>query len=184
MSKYKRKRKKKKFDLFYVFIIAMILSSILFSLDKSKNKSLFGYRYYSILSNSMAPTYNKGDLIFVKITPCDEIEIGDVISYVAGTDSTVTITHRVAEILLNYFSDGTPGFVTKGDNNKSKDMTPVNSANIVGVVVGKVPVVGDVAFKIKTNAFAVICSLVIFILLYYNVQLIILVSRKNKHRAR
>ena len=55
----------------------MCSSDLMFASSRTPDKSLFGYRYYDVLTGSMEPAYSVGDLIFVKITDADNINVGD-----------------------------------------------------------------------------------------------------------
>ncbi|MBQ5447149.1 MAG: S26 family signal peptidase, partial [Lachnospiraceae bacterium] len=61
-----------------MFCITILGVAIIFANSKSTNKSLFGYRYYTILTESMSPKLQVGDIIFVKIVDADEINVGDI----------------------------------------------------------------------------------------------------------
>jgi signal peptidase I len=88
----------------------------------------------AVFSDSMVPTFYKGDMMFVRsYYDGESMEIGDIIVFEA--DRPYPIIHRVYNITLN-------GIMTKGDNNPSADpwLTPVK--NIYGKVILKVPLLG------------------------------------------
>lgn len=91
--------------------------------------SFFGYSVFEVVSNSMAPTIEKKDVIVVKIG--DEIKEGDIITY-KSADSFVT--HRVIEI-------NGDSFITRGDANNSKDV-PVSKEDVLGTVSTTIPRLG------------------------------------------
>ena len=66
-----------------IVILVFVLYNIflIFGADKSNEKatSFFGYRLFVITSDSMEPTFNANDMIFVKTT--NDYEIGDIITY-------------------------------------------------------------------------------------------------------
>ena len=51
----------------YLLAAAILVGAILFSFNTSADKAIFGYRYYTVLTGSMSPTYNVGDMIFVQL---------------------------------------------------------------------------------------------------------------------
>ena len=57
------------FRTIFVYLLAagIIIAALLFAASNSPNKSLFGYRYYTVLTPSMEPAYKVGDMVFVKI---------------------------------------------------------------------------------------------------------------------
>jgi signal peptidase len=108
----------------------------------------------------MSPTFNEGSYIFVREKNAGEIKAGDIITFQAGTDSTVT--HRVDEVLE-------PGalFATKGDFNNVCDIEPVSADKILGETIYWIEGLG--AFLLSLNKpqniiFSVLLLLVWFIL--------------------
>ena len=96
-----------------------------------------------VVSESMEPNINKGDILFVQGKDPEDIKGGDVIVYDAyglwyGAPED-PIVHRVIDI---YKEDGKFYFVTKGDANDLKDEEPVPQGRVLGVVVGRIPYVG------------------------------------------
>ncbi len=95
---------------------------------------------YVVLSDSMSPEINAGDVVIVDDAPVDTIERGDVITYERpGGDQLVT--HRVIEVR----SDGdSTSYRTKGDANEDPDPTPIPASNVIGVVAFHIPLIGHV----------------------------------------
>lgn len=60
--------------LFYLMLAAIIAAAVAFANSRSQDKSIFGYRYYDVLTDSMELTYSVGDLIFVRVCSADEIQ--------------------------------------------------------------------------------------------------------------
>ena len=87
----------------------------------------------TVTSQSMWPVLKRGDLIFIKGTGLEDIEIGSVIVFRHGEGMAV---HRVVRI------EGQT-ITTKGDANTKED-NPITSDDIVG----RVPTIGDRPFKI------------------------------------
>ncbi|TFG07464.1 MAG: signal peptidase I [Promethearchaeota archaeon] len=96
-----------------------------------------------VVSESMEPTYNKGDILFVQGKDPEDIKVGDVIVYDAeglweGAPED-PIVHRVID---KYEEDGKIYFETRGDANNLKDEEPVPQNRVLGVVVGHIPYLG------------------------------------------
>lgn len=123
---------------------------------------VIGFTPYAVLSPSMTPTYAPGDLIYVKETPTDEINEGDVITFVADEKNTI-VTHRVVEV----DRDGRK-FYTQGDANDSRDGNPVLYENVVGVVQFSVPKLGYVSSYVtsETGRYVAIAGVFVLILLW------------------
>lgn len=103
----------------------------------SDNKiSFFKYRMFTVVSQSMTPKYNIGDVLVSKETEPSKIKEGDVISYLGnyGDFSGKVITHRVVNTEKR--DDGKYYFRTKGDANIVEDPI-VNEEQLYGVVVYK-----------------------------------------------
>lgn len=88
---------------------------------------------YTILSGSMTPTLNPGDLVLVKHTEPATINVNDIVTI----KSEIGIfTHRVFEKKLE---DDTYLFKTKGDANEDPDSGWISDSQIVGKQVFTIP---------------------------------------------
>jgi signal peptidase len=71
-----------------------------------------------VLSGSMRPTFNPGDLVIVRPEPIREVRVGQVISYSVPVGARQVETHRVIRVL----SGGAhPVIQTQGDANNWRD---------------------------------------------------------------
>lgn len=124
---------------------------------------LFGLNVYTVISGSMVPTYNVGDLIYVKKIPPEEIEVGDPITFVLNEDLVVA-THRVIEI-----DKANQHFYTKGDANNIADANPVHFNNYIGKPIFKIPFLGYVSVWVKEppGLFIAIGIAIVLILLVF-----------------
>ena len=104
---------------------------------------LFGLQVYTVLSGSMEPNYHVGSIIYVKDVEPDTLQVGDAISFMIS-EKTVA-THRIIEILPDEEDPNVIRFRTKGDNNDIPDTNPVHCNNVLGKVVGTVPLLGYVS---------------------------------------
>jgi signal peptidase len=86
---------------------------------------------YVVTSDSMSPTIEVGDVIFVYPTSEASIEQGDIIAYTRDGNPNEVTTHRVHEVVSQ---DGRRGFVTKGDANEEPDRGVVRPEYVVGSV--------------------------------------------------
>lgn len=103
-------------------ILIMFLAIYNFVSVKVLNKSytnIFGYTFFEIVSGSMSPTIEKGDMIFVKLDT--DYKVGDIVSF---KDNDSIITHRIIEKNDNYY-------VTQGDANNVADK-PIKEDQIIG----------------------------------------------------
>lgn len=80
---------------------------------------IFGYHTLTMLTGSMSPLINPGDVVVTKPVPASEIKVGDIITYHIPVEDQRVETHRVIE--LNTGQDGSIVVQTKGDANSGKD---------------------------------------------------------------
>lgn len=122
---------------------------------------LFGFKPFAVLSHSMTPKYGVGDLVYALPTDPEEIEVGDVLTFVANAEGTI-VTHRVAEV-----DRENRCFYTKGDANESRDGNPVVYENVVGVVRFSLPKMGYVSSYLTSESgrYAAIAAVLALILL-------------------
>ncbi len=111
------------------------------------------YPMMVVVSQSMVPTLGVGDYIFVgKIDNADNITVGsnpdgEIIVFLKPGSSDEYIVHRA---IRRISEDGEVTYITKGDNNTSADSKPVPSENVMGRVIGHIPIVGYFSLFIKT----------------------------------
>ncbi len=76
------------------------------------------YRVSVVLSDSMKPHWEAGDVIIATPERPDQVRVGQVISFNPPIDGRPSITHRVIEVTA---SGATPVIRTKGDANSAPD---------------------------------------------------------------
>ncbi len=149
------------FDIFvYLLATAIIIGAILFAFNTSADKALFGYRYYTVLTGSMEPTYKVGDMIFVKLTDGDSINVGDVITFNPSQDSDAYLTHRVVEKFENYEGTDVTCFKTRGDANNAEDSFLIDESRVIGVVKFGIPVLGYIVRFIQLRWYIIVPVLI------------------------
>ena len=94
-----------------------------------KQDDLFGYQIYYVSTGSMEPAINTGDLILSKAVDFDQLEEGDVITFISqqGETKGLRITHRFISIDAE-----TKLITTKGDANSINDVERVSFDNVLG----------------------------------------------------
>ena len=131
----------------YLLSALIVVGAMLFATNKSPNKSMFGYRYYTVLTDSMVPEFSSGDMVFVKLSDADTIKTGDVITFNPSSGSEAYLTHRVTEKIDNYEGTGVTCFRTKGDANNSDDSFLIDESRVIGRVQFHVPMMGTIGVK-------------------------------------
>lgn len=90
----------------------------------------FGYGQAVVISGSMSPAFEVGDLLIYQSV--EEYKIGDMVAFRDGENDLVT--HRIVEVNEEYL-------VTKGDANPVTD-DPIVYTDIYGKVIFIIPKVG------------------------------------------
>ena len=109
-----------------------------------------------VLTDSMYPVIQSGDLIICSTAQPEEIETGDVIAFFdpAGNGTTI-VTHRVLEVTE---LDGRTAWRTKGDNNNTEDRLLVTGDKLVAVYEGtRLAGFGNVALFMQTTPGLIVC---------------------------
>lgn len=142
-------------NIVYV-ILFLIVASVLFVviLQRASNNAiaLGGVRVFNIISESMIPKYNIGDVLVVKSIEPQNIKVGDDIAYI-GQESTFNqkiVTHQVIKI---DYENGEYIFHTKGIANILEDPL-VHQNQVFGKVVYKIWILSLIS-KILSNVYMV-----------------------------
>lgn len=142
-------------NIVYV-ILFLIVASVLFVviLQRASNNdiALGGIRIFNIVSESMVPKYNIGDVLVVKSIESQNIKVGDDIAYI-GQESTFNqkiVTHQVIKI---DYENGEYIFHTKGIANILEDPL-VHQNQVFGKVVYKIWILSFIS-KILSNVYVV-----------------------------
>ena len=110
-------------------VLASLICSYVFSGFDSNRISLFGYKFNFVVSDSMEPTLNIGNIVITKISTYEDIKKGDIVTYSHNLDGKdIVVIHRVVEILNE-------GVITKGDNRQDNDDWIVPKENIISKTV-------------------------------------------------
>lgn len=138
--------------LFYGFLITCVCISlsVFQAMRQGVQPSFLGYKFFVVLTGSMSPTIEVGDLVIVKETEPEAISVGDVITYSVGNDNVVT--HRVKDIV----EEERLQFVTQGDANNVEDMNPVKHEDLVGKVMYHLGGVGAKVQFIQENIIIIV----------------------------
>lgn len=125
--------------------------------------SVGGYLPLIVLTDSMYPEIESGDLIICHTIEADEVEVNDIIAFFdpAGNGTSI-VTHRVIEVIEH---NGTYNFRTRGDNNNTEDKDLVPAENLVGEYRTRIGGAGNVALFMQSTTGLVVCVVLPIILL-------------------
>lgn len=130
----------RKWVLNFIEITIFIIISLVCVVDVVRSalfedNYIFGYRTYTVGSNSMYPVFEYGDIIVVKKIDYNDIKKDDIITYngLVGEFKNKIITHEVIDIV---YEDGDKVLKTKGRANTGIDPN-VYEEQVIGKFVYK-----------------------------------------------
>ncbi|MCL1900748.1 MAG: signal peptidase I [Promicromonosporaceae bacterium] len=131
---------------------------------------LTGGASLTVLSGSMRPALDAGDLIVVRGLAeedvCREVLVGDIITFFPEPGNPELITHRVVAKSAGSFPDGARcQFITRGDDNTMDD-PPVSPAQVRGVFMYSLPRLGWVRQWVSTQPQTLVIGAVVLIAAY------------------
>ena len=164
--------------LFYMAILVTFFTVLTSGSESGKPKSVFGYTYFTVLSNSMMEEIPKGSFVLVKQTDPRELEAGDNITFLR--DRYDTVTHKIIDIYENYDNSGARGFRTKGTHNANPDSDIVYEANVIGKVVLVLPGVGAAVAGLGANLHIVFIMFSLCVVLSFSIRGALRYSKKQR----
>ena len=197
MKKYKKVLKIVLNVLIWVFVVFSLAMTVLALAAQSNSDgvpAIGGKCFLTVSSDSMSPTFEKGDLIFGKMMTTEEkmaLKEGDVVTFYAdldGNGSTELNSHRIVGI--NYKDDGTvDSYVTQGDNtetNVAEDKEPVRWQYVICKWTGKkvANIGGFISFLQKPKGFLILIVLPLILVFLYQLYVFIktLIDVRNKNK--
>lgn len=126
-------------DTLYVLVVIAMCGMII-AVSKGYHPKIGGYQLLRVLTYSMSPAIEENALIIIKEVPEEEIQVGDIITFVSDDPDMMGFynTHRVDSIEINE-ETGLKRYITKGDKNTYVDLYPVTYEKIAGKFYCKVP---------------------------------------------
>lgn len=130
------------------FLMYYVISSKLYEARGMKFEPK--YSLYTIISTSMEPNIKVYDVVFDKKVNPSDIKEGDIITFISSSTLSegMTVTHRVIGIVE---TESGLKFRVQGDNNSTPDSSLVDSRNILGRVLFKIPQLGRIQFLIQSR---------------------------------
>lgn len=133
--------------IFYGLTLSVILMALMFAFSEKSSASIFGYRFYTVLTDSMVPHkdsppggFYSGDIVVTKMIDGKNAKVNDIVTFSVGESSY--LTHRVVEKLSVLNDEPGDYLVTKGDANATKD-PPIEAEKVHGKVVYVIPHAGS-----------------------------------------
>lgn len=144
-----------------ILLVMVSTISIVYSrINPESTPSILGIRPMNILSGSMRPLLQPGDMVVAVERDPLGIKAGDVITF-RDLDGVI-VTHRVASV---EFKDGSSVFTTRGDANNMDDLNQVSESQLLGVMLIKIPYGGYISNFIKSPPGIIMLAAVFIVLL-------------------
>ena len=160
--------------LYQILIIVCVLVAAVIILQKvsNSNKSIAGYRIFRVITGSMEPEYDVGEVVISKEVDPKSIKVGDDIVYIGsyGEYSGKIIMHKV--VAIDTDENGNLNFHAKGLHSSSIEDPQIKESQIYGVVKFKSGIL-TVLYKLATNIyslFVIISILVLNVFISFRVE--------------
>lgn len=153
----------------FCLIVAVV---IIFQKISDSNKSIAGYRIFRVITGSMEPAYDVGEVVISKEVDPKSIKVGDDIVYLGsyGEYSGKIIMHEV--VAIDTDENGNLNFHAKGLHSSSVEDPQIKESQIYGVVKFKSGIL-TVLYKLATNIyslFVIISILVLNVFISFRVE--------------
>ena len=158
-------------NIFVWLMVALAVCMMIFTIvavntfDRS-DRSLFGYKAFIVLTDSMSKTdFSAGDLVLIKDVDPSTLKEGDIISYTSQNTSNYgeTVTHKIRKLTTD--AQGEPGFITYGTTTDTDDEIVVTYPYVLGKYQTHIPKVGTFFQFLKTTPGYIVCILIPFLIL-------------------
>lgn len=158
-----------------ILLAALFAFTTLATKDSSHVANLAGFTPLSVVSDSMAPTFQAGDLILIRSCDPASLKEGDIVTFHTIINNEFALnTHRITEI---QGPADARSYVTKGDNNDIADIHMITDGDIVGKFVARLPHFGRVVeFLSSSMGFLLVIVLPLLIFFVYQVYHLVTVS--------
>ncbi|MBB3082828.1 signal peptidase I [Geodermatophilus sabuli] len=130
---------------------ALVATAVLAFAVLALGPHVFGYRTMTMLTGSMAPAIDPGDVVLTTPLAVEDVAAGMIISYHIPIDDHRVVTHRV--LAVDHAPDGTVTVQTQGDANDHPDpWTAVLQGDTAYQVQAVIPELGHLITALRTPA--------------------------------
>lgn len=157
----KAKIKRRLIAIVYIFLVPLLIynTSLIVQaiINPSKTPNFLGIKTYVIISGSMRPELEIGDIVVTKNVEQEELEEGDIISFREGQN---VVTHRIVEkVVVN----GEEQYKTKGDNNNVADSGTISYELMEGKAIAVIPNIGKIALLLQDKMTIIVILTMIYL---------------------
>ena len=161
-----------------VWILVILIVSVIVVQKVSNNKlTVANYSIYNVVTESMVPKYNVGDMLLARRVDTNTLVVGDNIVYLGkeGTFNDKIVTHQIVQIDEE---EGVRKFHTKGIANFIED--PVITADqIYGKILTKLNILSFLG-RITSNQYGFYFVIIIpSVILVFQIFMDVVQSRKK-----
>jgi len=160
-----------------IILCVVLILIIIFQKVSNSNRTIFGYRIFRVITGSMEPEYDVGQVVICKETNTNDIQIDDDIVYLGayGDYNGKIIMHKVIGIDKDEDNNNV-NFHAKGLHSASIEDPQIKPNQIFGVVVLKSGIL-TLLYKLATSIYS---SFIIVTILVLNVFISFKFSGKEK----
>ena len=147
-------------------VLMMIFTIVSVNFFDRADRSIFGYKAFIVLSDSMSATdFSAGDLILVREVDPSSLQEGDIISFQSTNAENYgeIVTHKIRELTTD--AEGNPGFITYGTTTGENDESVVTYEFVLGQYQMTLPGLGQFFSFLKTIPGYIVCIFLPFLLL-------------------
>lgn len=149
-----------------VAVCMMIFTIVSVNTFDRIDRSIFGYKAFIVLSDSMSATdFSAGDLVLTKEVDPATLQVGDIIAFQSTNTENYgeVVTHKIRALTTD--EAGNPGFITYGTTTGTDDESIVTYSFVLGKYQTRLPGVGTFFQFLKTTPGYIVCIFLPFLLL-------------------
>ena len=166
--------------LYQILVVMALILTMVIVLQRvsASNQSIGGYRIFRVVTGSMEPEYEVGEVVICKETDAKDIKIGDDIVYLGrnGEYAGKIIMHNV--IGIDKDENGKLTFHARGLHSSSVEDPQIAEEQIYGVVKYTSKIL-TIMYDLATNIYSIF---IIIIILALNVFIAFNTPKKTKKR--
>ena len=163
--------------ILYVILI-LILVAVILQRVSNNQIGLGGLKMYNIVTGSMVPVYNVGDVIIAKGVDANSLKVGDDVVYKGeeGSFKDKIVTHRIISIGEK---DGQKIFTTQGVANNAPDPS-ITQEQILGKVVYKLKILSLLSHLVNNNLFTMYFVIFVPIVLIIVINIVRIIKSREE----
>lgn len=162
-------------------VIMTVLTVFSMVFNRDGTASVFGAQAYVVQSDSMAPEFAAGDVIFSEEVNPEELVAGDIITFISRDSASYgqTITHCIRKVTTH---NGELAFITYGIATGVDDGTPAAASDVLGRYAFRIAGLGSFFEFLKSVPGYIVCILLPFLVII-GLQIANIVSAVRAARA-